>query len=193
MSVAADNWFQKHRITVDEYYRMAEVGLLAPGARVELIEGEVFDMAPIGISHAYVVDALNQLLFRAVGDRAVVAVQRPLRLDVRSEPQPDLALLRAPLNRYAKRHPAAQDVLLLIEVCDTSLRYDREIKVPLYARHAIPEVWLIDVATRQVHCLRQPTGERYKETTTVERGAIAPMALPDTHLDIAELMAGLST
>ena len=187
MSIAADNWFSKHRISVDEYYRMAEVGLLARDARVELIEGEVFDMAPIGIGHAYTVDALNQILWRAVGDLAVVAVQRPLRLDTRSEPQPDLALLTAPITRYSKRHPAAGDVLLLIEVCDTSLRYDREITVPLYARHAIPEVWLIDIAAKQVHCLRQPVGDAYAEVRMLNPGTIALTALPEVSVDLSDL------
>src|SRR5437762_3145838 len=113
MSTAADNWFPKHRINVDEYYRMAEVGLLAHDARVELINGEVIDMAPIGISQAYVVTLLQEMLVAATNGLSVMRVQQPLRLDARSEPQPDLTLLKPPAKQYAQRHPTALDVLLL--------------------------------------------------------------------------------
>jgi len=187
MSTAPDNWFPKHRINVDEYYRMVEVGLLAPDERVELIEGEVIDMSPIGSKHAAIVDLLNELLGSVLNKRAIVAVQRPIRLNQRSEPQPDIALLKSRKDRYAAAHPAPADVLLLIEVSDTTLRYDRDIKVPLYARHGIPEVWLIDVSAKQLHCMRDPSGEGYASTTLLQSGSIEPAALPGAAIDLSEV------
>ncbi len=187
MSTAADNWFPKHRINVDEYYRMAEVGLLARDARVELIQGEVIDMAPIGSKHAAIVDVLGMLLTRVIGDRAIVGVQRPIRIGTHSEPQPDITLLKPRADFYSSAHPVASDVLLLIEVSDTTLRYDREIKVPLYASHGIPEVWLIDVNNKQLLRMREPAGEHYAATIIAD-GRLAPVLLPDAGIDISAIL-----
>ncbi|MEO6078623.1 MAG: Uma2 family endonuclease [Steroidobacteraceae bacterium] len=145
MSMLMEIWPQRHRITVDEYHRMAEVGLLAPEARVELIEGEIIDMAPIGPPHSSVVNQLNRLLVRAVGDQAIVQSQGAVRLNIRTEPEPDLALFKPREDFYRHRHASGVDTLLVIEVSESSLRYDREIKVPLYARHDVPEVWVVDL------------------------------------------------
>jgi Uma2 family endonuclease len=188
MSIAADSWVRKHRISVDEYYRMAEVGLLAPDARVELIEGEIIDMAPIGSKPAYAVDVPKRLLMRAVVHRAVVGVQRPIRLSSDSEPQPDLVLLKPPAEGYMNAHPAPSDVLLLIEVSDGTLRYDREIQVPLYARHLIPEVWLIDITSKQLHCMRKPGDEGYTSITEHQDGYIQLATLPDVRVDLSGLL-----
>ena len=175
----------RHRINVDEYYRMAEVGLLAPDARVELLDGEVFDMAPIGSRHAAVVNALTRLLINAVGSRAVLTVQQPVRLDQRSEPQPDIALLKPRSDFYNAAHPGPSDVLLLIEVSDTTLRYDRDVKLPLYAGHAVPEVWLIDMKARQLQRSCQPGNRQYSDISIHDGGTIEPGLLPGAAIDLS--------
>jgi Uma2 family endonuclease len=175
----------RHRLTVADYYRMAEAGVLAPDARVELIEGEVIDMAPIGSRHASAVARLAQQFAQLVGQRAVVWTQNPLRLDAQNEPQPDLMLLQPRADFYAGAHPTAADVLLLIEVADTSARYDREIKLPLYARHGVREVWIVDLHERCVRFFRQPAGGGYADATaTATPGRTAVPALPGVAVDL---------
>lgn len=188
MDHVADDSYPRHRISVDDYHRMSEVGLLAHDARVELIDGEVFDMAPIGSQHAAVVSALAQLLFTTVGHRANVTVQQPVRLDRRSEPQPDLALLKPRADFYAAAHPAPADILLLIEVSDSTLRYDREIKLPLYARRGVPEVWLIELQRRMLHRLRGPADGRYAHVTAHDGGIIEPALLPGAGIDLSSVL-----
>jgi Uma2 family endonuclease len=134
-----------HRLSVGDYYRMAEAGILAPDARVELIEGEVLDMAPIGTRRNGCVNFLSNTLVAALHERAIVQTQGPIRLDEYSEPQPDLALLRPRPDFYGSAHPTPADVLLVSEVADTTLAFDRDVKVPIYARFGIPEVWLVDI------------------------------------------------
>src|SRR6476620_10907112 len=136
----------RHRFDVDDYYRMAEVGILSRGDRVELIEGEIVDMAPIGSAHGGTVVALTELVARLVADgKVLVSVQGPLRLDPHNEPQPDLMLLRPRADRSRNSHPTAADVLLLVEVADNSLAYDHGPRLALYARHSVPEVWVVDL------------------------------------------------
>jgi len=181
---------QKHLISVDEYYRMAEVGLLAPDARVELIEGEIIDMPPIGTDHAGIVSLLNHLLVRALDTRAVVQPQAGVRLDLRSEPQPDLAVLAPRADFYRHKHPAPADALLLIEVSDSTLRYDLDVKVPLYARHGIAEVWIVDLQHEQLHSFRMPQGGQYRERhITREPGVTRVDGLPGIDIDLAGLFA----
>jgi len=140
MPNAAYDIYHRHRLTVAEYYRMAEVGILSPEARVELIEGEIIDMPPIGSLHAGTVKYLTNRLTYAVRDIAIVSTQDPIFLDVHSEPQPDIALLRPRADFYRTTHPTITDVLLVVEVADTTLAYDTQIKLPLYAHHHISEV-----------------------------------------------------
>jgi Uma2 family endonuclease len=188
MNTAVDQWPKRHIINVDEYYRMAEVGLLAPDARVELIEGEVIDMAPIGSTHAGIVNFLMRTLDRSVGERAVITVQQPVRLDLHSEPQPDVAVLKARSDLYRKSHPTASDVLLLIEVSDTTLRFDLGAKLALYARQAVPEVWVVDVAGKQVHRMREPTGDSYQSISILNiSDSIEVAAFPDIKIALGEL------
>ncbi len=180
---------KRHRLTVDDYGRMGEAGVFAPDARVELIDGEVIDMAPIGTRHAAAVTRLDRLLQRAVGDQAIVRSQNPLRLGDRSEPEPDLLLLVPRTDFYASGHPVAGDVLLLIEVADSSVRYDREIKLPLYARHGIAEVWLVDLEAGMLRFFRGPQGERYTDITATETPGPTPVAaLPGVVVDLAGLL-----
>jgi Uma2 family endonuclease len=180
--------WQLHRLTVDEYYRMAEVGLLARDARVELIEGVIYDMASISSRHAGTVNQLARLL-SSVGDKAIVSVQNPLRLDERSEPQPDLMLLAPRADFYGERHPGAAEVLLLIEVAHSSARYDRVIKLPLYARHGVPEVWIVDLDNGVVHFHSAPVNGVYAEqASTRTPGIVGVRALPGVHIDLSRVL-----
>ena len=148
----------RHLISVDAFHRMVETGILGHQDRVELIDGEIIDMSPIGVLHAAIVDVLARHFGRRTGESVFVRCQNPLRLDDISEPEPDIAILRPRADFYMTAHPGASDVLLVIEVADTSLAYDLGTKVPLYARHGIPEVWVIDAATRQTRVFRRPVG-----------------------------------
>ena len=152
---------RRHRLTVDDYYHMAEVGILGAEERVELIDGDIIDMAPPGTLHAATVTYLTEIFVRAVAGRATVLVQNPVRLGDFTEPQPDLALLRRRDDFYRERHPRADDVLLIVEVAATSLRFDRETKLPLYARHVIPEIWLVDLGNRRFVRHRAPQHGSY--------------------------------
>lgn len=134
------------RFTVGEYERMVDVGILTEEDRVELVGGEIVDISPIGSRHAAQVRLLAGVLQRVAGDRAIVSIQAPIRLDDASEPQPDLALLRPRGDFYATGHPGSEDVRLVVEVADTSVEFERNVKVPLYARAGIPLIWLIDVS-----------------------------------------------
>jgi Uma2 family endonuclease len=176
----------KHRITVEAYHRMGEAGVLAPDARTELIEGEILDMAPIGSRHASVVNWLNRAFMSAVGERAIVQVQGPVRLGDLSEPEPDLALLKPRADYYRDALPGAADVLLIVEVADSTQRLDRRVKVPLYARHGIPEVWVIDLENALVHFHRRPGGGAYADVSATERPAVTPIAaLPGVAIDLS--------
>ena len=148
----------RHLISVDAFHRMGETGILGPRDRVELIDGEIIDMSPIGVLHAAIVARLASHFSQRLGPMGVVWCQNPLRLDDISEPEPDIAILRPRADFYMTAHPGAADVLLVIEVADTSLAYDLGTKVPLYARHGIPEVWVIDAATRHTRVFRRPVG-----------------------------------
>lgn len=154
-------------ITVDEYHRMGEVGILTEDDRVELIEGELVAMAPIGTEHAASSNALNRLLVFAVGDRGVVSVGNPVRLSRHTEPQPDFAILKP--RDYRTMLPRPEDTLLAIEVANTTLDYDRKVKLALYARSGIPEVWIVNLRTREVEVYRSPAGDLYQDSTRAGR------------------------
>jgi Uma2 family endonuclease len=163
---------QMHRwqFTVADFARMAEAGIFAEDDRVELIDGEVRVMSPIGPRHAAIVKRLNALLSRQVADHALVSVQDPIQLTDYTEPQPDIAVLRAREDFYAQALPMPADVLLVVEVAETSLAYDREEKIPRYAQALIPEVWLIDVERETVTQYTHPDGTRYHGAQTLSRG-----------------------
>ncbi|MDG4553091.1 MAG: Uma2 family endonuclease [Candidatus Competibacter sp.] len=177
----------RHRWTVAEYHRMGEVGLLNEDSRVELIEGEIIEMAPIGSEHAGHNNYLLSLLAYRLYGKVVVAGQNPVVLGGYEEPQPDIALLRWRDDYYRNAHPHAKDVLLLIEVSDSTLRYDRDVKVPLYANHGIPEVWLLDIQNRQLDIYREPINGEYRQRECRHTGKIAPILCPDAVIDLAEL------
>lgn len=168
---------------------MAETGVLGPGARVELLEGEIIDMSPIGPLHGGVVNRLLRLFTWALPGRCLVTVQNPVHLDAHSEPQPDLMLLRPAPDDYTTRHPRADDVLLLIEVADTSLDYDRNEKLPAYGHAGIREVWLVNLEEETVEVYREPHLAGYSSTMVLRAGDRAcPLAFPDAAVEVAELL-----
>jgi Uma2 family endonuclease len=177
----------RRRFTVHDYHRMAEAGILHEDDRVELIEGEITDMTPIGARHAMCVVKLNSQLAKAVGDENLVSPQNPIRLNEGSEPQPDLAVIRA--RDYRESLPGPEDALLLIEVADTSLAYDREVKLPLYARHGIREVWIVDLANEVVERHTEPSGSGYRFIRRAGRGeAVESGALNELSVKVNDIL-----
>ena len=168
MSGSADIMQHQHLHTVEDYYRMAESGILKPEDRVELIEGVIVDMVPIGSRHVAAVNRLNQILVDAVAGEAIVSVQNPIRLNDLSEPEPDIALLKPRQDFYAVAHPGPDDALLIIEVANSSLNYDRNVKLPLYARHNILQVWLIDLSTKELWFYSRPQDGIFTEQSKAD-------------------------
>jgi Uma2 family endonuclease len=182
-------WVARRKLTIADYYRMAEAGILSDTDRVELIEGELVEMVPIGSNHHGAVNALNYMLLKAVDDRAVVSVQGPVRLDDYNEPEPDFALLKPRADFYRAAHPRPEDVLLIIEVAYSSLTYDRTVKRALYARHGIPELWIVNIAAGEIEVSRDPTGDAYTTTTLVGAdGRLEPAGLPGVIISAAAVL-----
>lgn len=178
-----------HRFTVADYYRMAEAGILGEDDRVELIDGEIVDMAPIGSRHSACVARADALFAARLRDAAVVWVQNPIHLSEYYEPQPDVVLLRPRDDYYASGHPQPEDILLVVEVADSSLPYDRDVKALFYAQSGIPEYWLVDLDGQSVTRSREPGPDGYASTQTV-RGddRLSPLAFPDLVLTAAEIL-----
>jgi Uma2 family endonuclease len=180
---------EKRRFNVDEYYAMVHAGILSERDRVELIDGEIVTMTPIGPVHAAAVARATHALMRSAGERAIVWVQNPIRLNAFSEPQPDLVLLRRRDDFYRAAHPGPADVLRIIEVADSSLRYDRDVKAALYARHGVVEYLLVDLAASTVTSYLSPEGATYQVVAVHGRGEVmAPIALPDCTLTVDDLL-----
>jgi Uma2 family endonuclease len=178
----------RRRFTRAEYYRMAEAGILGEDDRVELIEGEIVQMSPIGDRHVAFVMNLGRLLTLRLAERAFVSVQSPVVLTADTEPQPDLAVLRP--RAYKERKPHADDVLLLIEAADTSLAYDRTTKLRLYARAGIPEYWIVDCTTESVEVYLDPEADRYRNVIRVAGlASLRLLAFPDVEVTLAEIFA----
>ncbi len=180
----------KRLITVSEFTQMCEAGVFREDDRLELIEGEIIEMNPIGRRHATAVRRLNNLLTRRLGEEeALVDAQNPVVLGDITEPQPDLALLRPRPDFYAE-HPRSEDILLLIEVADTSLAYDREVKVPTYARYSVPEVWIADLNGAAVEVFRLPTAEGYASVERLDdpEAVVSPQLLPKLRLRVQALV-----
>jgi Uma2 family endonuclease len=189
MSPPAGQAPKRHPISVNEHLRMGESRVLAPEARVELIEGEIIDMSPVGPPHASTTNRLNRIFSEALGARVIVSVQNPIVLGDLSAPQPDMALLKPRDDFYEATHPEADDVLLLVEIADSSLSHDRDRKLPLYARFGIPEVWLIDVEGRHLDVHRDPDGGRYATQFRVhDLARVEVLALPGVVLDLRSLL-----
>ena len=178
----------RRRFTRAEYYRMAEAGILAEDDRVELIEGEIVQMSPIGRLHKAFVGNLSQLLSMRFAERAVVWTQNPIILTDDTEPQPDVTVLRRRAPSYRERDAYAEDVLLLIEVADTSLAYDRTTKLRLYAEAGIPEYWIVDCTTEAVEIYRTPGPNGYRDLTRASGTTTLNLpGFPDIQLATAEI------
>lgn len=179
---------QPYRFTVEDFERMGRAGVFDEDARVELLDGQIVEMTPIGIPHAGTVKALLRLFSRLVGDRAILSVQDPAVLGDFSEPQPDVMLLRPREDSYRKAHPEARDVLLLVEVADTTARLDRAVKAPIYARAGIQEYWIVDLQGRRVEVYREPSGDTYRPVEEHREGRVSPAAFPEIELEVAEIL-----
>ena len=178
----------RHRLTLADYHRLGEAGILSADDRVELLEGQLVDMSPIGPRHAFVVEALNEALVTAVAGRASVRPQNPIILDNRSEPQSDFAVVRRRRPGQPHTHPEPEDVFLLIEVADSSLAIDRGAKLALYARAGIREYWLVDLTTDCVFVHRDPEGERYTTVRRVQPPATLEISgLPGVAIEAASI------
>ncbi len=178
-----------HHFTVSDYHRMADAGIFDEDSRVELIRGQIIDMAAIGAPHFGMVNRLNRLLSASVAGQSVISVQNPVRLDDGSEPQPDVVTLKPRADDYGTAAPRPADVLLLIEVSDSTLRFDRDVKIPLYAESGVSECWLVDLAGRAVEVYRRPVGGRYADMQRVgPEAALDIEALPGAVLAAGDLI-----
>jgi Uma2 family endonuclease len=184
---------RRYRFTTAEYHRLAEAGILGEDDRVELIDGEIIDMSPIGRRHQACVDQLAERFFEALGRRAILRVQGSVRLSDLSEPQPDLAVLRRRSDFYAGSDAAPDDVLLIVEVADRTLHYDRDVKVPLYARARVPEAWVVDITGQRVLVYREP-GSRGYATSLEAQGddRLSLEGFPELVLTADDVVGGLA-
>ncbi len=179
----------RHRFTVAEYMRMAEVDLLGEDSRVELIWGEIVEMSPIYIAHTSTVKRLISLLTKQLGERIILGVQDPVQLSDDSLPQPDIAVLRPQDNFYSQRQPGPDDILLLIEVADTSLRYDRRVKSKLYGAAGITDYWIVNLPGQQIEVYREPRPNGYRTVTHYAPGeTLSPLAFADVSLRVDEIV-----
>ena len=180
----------RRRFTADEYQRMGTAGILSEDDRIELIEGEIVAMSPIGPRHMAAVDRANRTLVMQAGDGAIVRVQGSVRLNLFTEPEPDLVLLRPRKDFYAWAHPGPDDILLIIEIADSSLKYDRDVKGPLYARLRVHEYWLADLNEERLSCYSAPQGIVYQQVEHYGRGrTVAPQLLPECSIAVDDLLA----
>jgi Uma2 family endonuclease len=178
----------RRKLSLTDYHRMGEAGILRENDRIELIQGELIEMAPIGSRHMATVTRLTHALIAAVGSNAIVSTQNPIALPPDSEPQPDIALLEPRTDYYASSLPGPADVLLLIEVADTTLGYDRDVKLPLYAQHGIAEVWIFDVQGGSLSIHRDPSPQGYQRIVTPGRSdAVSLTMLPAVTIDLATI------
>ncbi len=179
----------RHKLSVSDYYRMGDAGILHEDSRVELIEGELIDMSPIGSHHAGIVTRISHVLNKKISDQAIVSVQNPVRLSDWSEPQPDIMLLKPRSDYYYDSHPKPSDVLVLIEVADSSIDYERKTKLPLYACSGIKESWIIDLNAQRLERYSQPGETGYGHCETLDKtGTISPDGLPDLVIDLSRIL-----
>ncbi len=180
---------EKRYFNVDEYYRMARAGVLKPEDRVELIEGEIIKMSPIGSPHAACVSRLDDLLHDLDKRKVMVRIQNPIRLDNFSEPVPDVAILKPRRDYYSARHPIPSDVLVIIEVANTSVVADRHIKIPLYARSLIPEVWLVNLPKKVIETYFNPGEGSYRNSRKYKRGeTVVAHSVPGLKFEVKDIL-----
>lgn len=179
----------KKLFTVDEYYQMADAGILGPEDRVELIDGEIIQMSPISDRHAACVNRANHLFVTSFGVRAVVSVQNPIQLNNYTEPEPDILVLKPRSDYYASKKVRAEDALLVVEVAHKTLRYDRYIKVPRYAAAGVPEVWIENLSADELLVYRDPGPDGYALSFPLHRGdSVTPVTFPDVVFKVEELL-----
>ena len=180
---------RRRRFNVDEYYKMAEVGILRPDERVELLAGEIIEMAAIGSRHAYSVTQFTEEFFTQLGKRITVRVQNPVRLAAGNEPEPDIAIVYRKDDGYVSEHPGPEDIALLIEVADSTVGFDRRHKLPLYAMHGIPEVWLGDINARTIEVHDQPMAGGYARMRVYGPDeTVSPAAFPEVLISVADVI-----
>ena len=187
---AAPVAFQLYRFTVEEYERLVDAGILV-GGRVQLIDGEIWEMPPMSPPHAACIMRLERALRGALGERAVLRSQMPVVIRYDGEPEPDLALVAPPIERYATRHPGAEDILLLVEVSLSSLDDDVRKKLPAYAAGGIPEVWIANLRDQRIDVYRTPDAEArgYQGQMSYLRGqAMSTLAFPDAAVAVDEIL-----
>ncbi len=177
-------------ITVSEYDQMALHGIIGDDERVELLCGKIIPMSPIGKRHALCVNQLNQVILPSLGDRAALTVQNPIQIDDYTEPEPDLALIQAPLTRYADHHPRPEEVYLVIEVADTTLQKDRMVKLPLYAKAGIPECWIVNLEGKAIEAYREPEEDSYLHKQTLRAGESLSLPLGLGEVAVSEVLLG---
>ena len=188
-STATTDHPQIYRLDVQAYRKLVQVGAIAPEQRLELIEGTILEMSPIGTKHQACVAQLNQYFTTALGDRALVWPQNSIELNRRSQPQPDLALLQLRSDFYSDRYPRSEDILLVIEVADTTVQFDREVKVPLYGTAGIVEMWLVDLTRGWVEVYRDPSSQGYQTKQTRQAGEqVTPLTFPNCQLAVADFV-----
>lgn len=181
--------FTRHRFTLAEYHQFIEAGIFKEDDRLELIRGEVMDMSPINARHAGKVNRLVELFYERLAKRCIVAPQNPLHLDDSSEPEPDVALLKPRPDRYARAHPQPADVLLVIEVADTSLEYDRGIKASVYASSGISEYWVVNLTENCIEVFREPTPNGYRQQLKFWRAdTLSLLAFPEVSVTASEIL-----
>lgn len=184
---------RRHRFSVDDFHQMAEAGILSDNDRVELIDGEVVEMAAIGPRHLAGVARTNRLLVQRFSDVAIVSPQSSVRLDEHNEPQPDFALLRLRPDYFATELPTPQDIFLIIEIGDSTAQLDRRVKLPLYGTSGVTELWLVDVTADTITVCREPFGQGYRNVRTYRRGDhIAPLAFPDRAVAVTDILGETS-
>ncbi len=177
---------------VGEYYAMSDAGILAPDDRVELLDGEIIQMPPIGVNHASCTNRMTHMLVTRFGERAVVSVQNPVRLDAYTELQPDFMLLDKREDYYSTGHPGPEDVLLLVEVSDSTVGFDRGAKLRRYARAGIREVWIVNLPSQVVEVYSEPDGSAYGSSSVVGiDGELAPGAFGDAAVSVSEILSKL--
>ena len=180
------------RLNVSQYHQMSEAGIFSENDKVELINGEIIEMSPIGRRHTACVNRLNSVFSQLLGKKVIVAVQNPILLNNLSEPEPDIALLKPRTDFYESGHPQPQDIFLLIEVADSSIEYDRDVKIPLYASSGITEVWLVDIYQQVIIVYRYPSENGYRDIQILSRGEkLSILAFPENNLFVDDILGSI--
>lgn len=179
----------RRQFTVEEYHRMVEAGILTEDERVELLDGMIVQMLPISPRHAACGKRFLKLFSQQLGNNSIISVHNPVELSDRSEPQPDIALLQPRSDFYEADHPQPKDIFLIVEIADTTVEADRQVKIPLYAGSGVSEVWLVDISGQLIETYRQPTAAGYQDMQKCLRGQrIAPQAFPEIQLTVDDVL-----